>query len=50
MQMTTEQIQEKIEANWSQSALSLYFAQVLSGECSIHDTPVDLLSLDRKEN
>lgn len=48
MRMSTEQIQEKIEANWPRNALSLYFAQVLSGECSIQDTLVDLLSHERR--
>ena len=44
---TTEELQEKIEKVWPTSALSLYFAQVLSGECSIQGTIEDILSLDK---
>lgn len=43
---TTAQIQAKIEKNWPHSGVTLYFAQVLSGECSIKETVEDLLSLD----
>lgn len=46
---TTEELQEKVEKNWSGINLSLYLAQVLSRECSIEETLEDLLSLDGKK-
>lgn len=46
MNLSTEEIEEKIKQNWGSNFARFYFAQVLSGEVSVKDTLEDLLSLD----
>lgn len=49
VKLSTEDIETKIHSNWNSINARFYFAQVLSGECSVEDTLDDLLSLDPRD-
>lgn len=46
MKITTEEFETRINKNWPTEAALFYFAQVLSGACTVEETIEDLLSLD----
>lgn len=47
MKITTEEFETKIHKNWPTEAALFYFAQILSGACTVEETINDLLSLEK---